>query len=86
MLIRVVPADFTRLEATLDSHRLFSAEAAEVCVIVTDITLLTFLHNLVSTDGLIADWPKRTETDKHMQVNTQNTPQRSRQITIIYND
>lgn len=50
-----VPADFTRLEATLDSYSLCSAEAAGVCVIVTDITLLIFLYNLVSTDGQIAD-------------------------------
>ena len=53
----VVPADFPRFEATLDSHRLLGAEAAEVGVIVTDITLLTILHNMVSTDGLVADWP-----------------------------
>lgn len=51
-----VPADFTRLEATLDSHRLFSAVAAQVCVVVTDITLLVFLHDLVPTDGLVTDW------------------------------
>ena len=50
---------------TLDSHRLFSAEAAEIRVVVTNITLLTFFHYLVSTDGLITDWPKSTE----MQIN-----------------
>ncbi len=50
---------------TLDSDRLLSAEAAEVCVIVTDITLLSLLYNPVSTDGIIADWPKR----KDMEIN-----------------
>lgn len=50
-----VPAGFTRLEATLDSYRLPSAEAAEVSVVVTNVTLLALLHNQVSTDGLIAD-------------------------------
>lgn len=49
----VLPADLPQFEVTLDSYRLFSAKAAEVCIIVTNITLLTFLHNLVSTDGLI---------------------------------
>lgn len=63
-----VPADFTRLEATPDSHRLFSAEAAEVCVVVTHVTLLTCLYNLVSTDGLVTDWPKNRAD---MQINTQ---------------
>lgn len=67
VFLYIVPADFTRLEVTLDSYRLFSAEAAEVCVIVTDITLLILLDNPVSTDGLITDWPKR----KDMQINTQ---------------
>lgn len=53
-----VPADFTRLEATLDSYRLFSTVAAEICIFVTDITLLALLYDLVSTDGLITDCPK----------------------------
>ena len=53
-----LPADFPRLEVTLDPDMLFSTVAAEIRVVVTDITLLTLLHNLVSTDGLIADWPK----------------------------
>lgn len=66
MFLYIVPADFTRLEVTLDSYRLFSAEAAEVCVIVTDITLLILLDNPVSTDGLITDWPKRKD-----MINTQ---------------
>lgn len=63
-----VPAHFTRLEVTLDSYMLFGAEAAGVCVVVTDITLLTVLDNQVSTDGLITDWTEHT--DKHTHVNT----------------
>ncbi|TNN75340.1 hypothetical protein EYF80_014387 [Liparis tanakae] len=63
-----VPAGFTRLEAALDPDGLLSAEAAEVGVIVTNVTLLVFLHNLVSTDGLITDWPERAR----MQINTHN--------------
>lgn len=59
-----VPADFTRLETTLDSYSLFGAEAAGVCVIVADITLLAFLYNLVSTDGQIADWPEKKQTSR----------------------
>ena len=51
-----VPADFSRLEATLNFYGLFSAVAAGVCVVVTNITLLTFFYNLVPTDGLITDW------------------------------
>lgn len=65
-----VPADFTRLQATLDPYRLFSAEAAEVCVVVADIALLALLDNLVSTDGLITDWAKKKKRrDTH--TNTQ---------------
>jgi len=65
LLVRV-PAGFTRLEAALDTDGLLSAEAAEVGVIVTNVTLLVFLHNLVSTDGLITDWPERASK----QINT----------------
>lgn len=63
--MRAVPADFTRLEATLDSYRFFSTKTTNVGVIVTNITLLTLLHNLVSTDGLITDWPKRAGVQKN---------------------
>lgn len=59
MFLCVLPADFPQLEVTLDSYRLFSAKAAEVCIIVTDITLLIFLHNMVSTDGLITHWTRK---------------------------
>lgn len=50
-----LPADFIRLEATPESYRLFGAVAAGVFVVVADVTLLAFLYNLVSTDGLITD-------------------------------
>lgn len=53
----MIPADFARFEATLNTDRLHGAEAARVRVVVTNIALLTFLQNLVSTDGLINDWP-----------------------------
>lgn len=76
MFLCLVPADFPWFEVTLDSHRLFSAEAAEVCIIVTDITLLIFFHNLVSTDGLITDWPKKnSHADNYTQVNTHTYPE-----------
>lgn len=66
MLLCALPADFTGLEATLDSHGLFSAVAARIWVAVTDVAFLTFLHYLVSTYGLITDWPKK---DKHARIN-----------------
>lgn len=57
----MIPADFARFEATLDTDRLCGAEAAQVRVVVTHIALLTFLQNLVSTDGLINDWPGKKQ-------------------------
>lgn len=52
----VTPADFARLKATLDADRMRGAVAAGVRVVVTHVALLTFLHNQVSTDGLVTDW------------------------------
>lgn len=83
----VIPAGLPWFEATLDCYRLFGTEAAKVCIIVTDITLLTFLHNLVSTDGLIADWQKKksyVHTSKHADTNTHN-PLKIKAFVIIYN-
>lgn len=59
-----VPAHFPRFEAALNSSRLFGTEAAGV-FIVTHVTLLIFLHNMVSTDGVFTYWPqggKRSNT------------------------
>lgn len=53
----VVPAHFLRFEAALNSSRLFRTEAAGV-FIMTHVTLLTFLHNMVSTDGVFTYWPQ----------------------------
>lgn len=53
----MIPADFAGFETTLDTDTLRGAEAARVRVVVTHIALLAFLQNLVSTDGLINDWP-----------------------------
>lgn len=52
------PASFPRFEATLNSGRLLCTEAAEVFIIVADITLLALLHDVVSTDGVIAHWAR----------------------------
>lgn len=52
-----VPAHFPRFEAALDPGRLFRTEAAVVFV-VTHVTLLIFLHDMVSTDGLLTYWPQ----------------------------
>lgn len=52
----VTPADFARLKVTLDADRMRGAVAAGVRVVVTHVALLTFLHNQVSTDGLVTDW------------------------------
>lgn len=54
----VTPADFARLQATLDADRMRGAVAAGVRVVVTHVALLTFLHNQVSTDGVVTDWMK----------------------------
>lgn len=48
-----VPAHFPLFEATLNSSGLLCTEAAEVFIVVAHVTLLAFLHDTVSTDGVI---------------------------------
>lgn len=50
------PASFPRFEVTLNSSRLLCTEAAEVFIIVAHVTLLALLHDVVSTDRVIAHW------------------------------
>lgn len=52
----MTPADFARLQPTLDANRLRGAVATGVRVVVTHVAFLTFLHNLVPTDGLVTNW------------------------------
>lgn len=52
----MTPADFAGLKATLDADRMRGAIAAGISVVVTHVALLTFLHNLVPTDGLVTHW------------------------------
>lgn len=60
------PASFPRFEATLNSSRLLCTEAAEVFIIVADVTLLALLHDVVSTDGVIAHWRGRRKGFKRI--------------------
>lgn len=53
-----VPAHFPTFEVTLNSSRLLCTGAAEVYIVVAHITLLAFLHNMVSTNGVITHWPQ----------------------------
>lgn len=52
----MTPADFARLKATLDANRMRGAVAAGIRVVVTHVALLTLLHDLVPTDGLVTYW------------------------------